>query len=148
MLKDTPGEKLRNLLDKLMDYRQSQIDLLEDNPQLRIGDVTTVNVTMLQVGIYMRSNLFKRNGTTHYKNFLQGGLEVNVIPPEFKASVDIRIALDVNLDEFKKQIDKWCEESGGGIEIKFIYKDERVEPTKLDDSNPYWIAMKKETDKL
>lgn len=32
-----------------MDYRKSQQDILDQNPDLVLGDVTTVNLTILQV---------------------------------------------------------------------------------------------------
>lgn len=125
LLKDTAGEKLRRFLDRLMDYRQSQVDILDQNPDLNLGDVTTVNLTILQ-----------------------GGVQVNVVPPEFIASIDMRIAIDVDLNEFEKQLNTWLEESGDGLEINFTAKDDFIEPTKLDDSNPYWVAMKKATDDM
>lgn len=108
-----------------MDYRQSQVDILDQNPDLVLGDVTTVNLTILQ-----------------------GGVQVNVVPPEFVASIDMRIAIDVDLDDFERQLNTWLQESGDGLEIVFTGKDNFVEPTKLDDSNPYWVAMKKATDDM
>lgn len=65
-----------------------------------------------------------------------------MVPPNFVASVDMRIAIDVDLDEFEQQLRKWCDEAGEGIDINFILKDKPVEPTKLDETNPYWVAMK------
>lgn len=75
-------------------------------------------------------------------------MQINVVPPQFVASFDMRIAVDVNLDEFEQQLRKWCDESGDGIEINFIIKDGPVEPTKLDETNPYWVAMKSKMDAM
>ena len=49
LLKDTAGEKLRRVLDSFMDYRESQVEKLKSNPNLTIGDVTTVNLTKIEV---------------------------------------------------------------------------------------------------
>ena len=75
-------------------------------------------------------------------------MQINVVPPEFVASIGMRIAIDINLDEFEKQLQAWCSESGEGLEISYIQKGDYIEPTKLDDSNPYWVAMKKATDDM
>jgi len=48
-LKNTAGEKLRRLIDLVMDYRQQQQDKLDKNPDLQVGDLTFVNLTELQV---------------------------------------------------------------------------------------------------
>lgn len=37
----------------------------------------------------------------------------------------------------------WCEEAGGGVEIVYEQKEPKVEATKIDNSNPYWMAFKK-----
>jgi aminoacylase len=75
LLKNTAGEKVRNLLDRFIDYRNTQVKRLSDHPELTVGDVTTVNITMLD-----------------------GGKQSNVIPPEFKVTVDMRLSLDGKLD--------------------------------------------------
>lgn len=131
-----------------MDYRQSQVDILDQNPDLVVGDVTTVNLTILKVrfAIFYSKAPFLR--PVIIKKLLQGGVQINVVPPEFSATFDVRIALSVGEDDFDEMLRKWCEESGEGIEINYITRNQRVEPTKLDDSNPYWIAMKKEMDDM
>lgn len=43
------GEKIRYLTDKLMSLRKQEVLKLQNNPKLFIGDVTTVNLTMLKV---------------------------------------------------------------------------------------------------
>ena len=40
------------------------------------------------------------------------------------------------------QIKQWCVEAGNGIEISYIDKMARIEPTKLDESNIFWGAFK------
>lgn len=116
---------MRKLIDRLTDFRQSQIDILNQNPQLTLGDVTSLNVTVIE-----------------------GGVEVNVVPPEFNASVDIRIDANMDLNGFEQDIQKWCVESGDGIELTYISKEERVEPTKLDETNPYWVALENKANEM
>ena len=125
MLKNTAGEKVRNLLDRFIDYRNSQVKRFKDHPELFIGDVTSVNITMMN-----------------------GGGKKDFVPPTFKVTVDIRLALDVDHQEFENMFKKWCEESGEGIVYEFEQKQPKVPPTKTDESNIYWIAFKKAIDKL
>lgn len=65
---------------------------------------------------------------------LSGRVERN-----FEAVFDMRLAITFR---------DWCEETGGGIEVDFFEKDSYVEPTKLDYSNPYWLAVKAAIDEL
>lgn len=118
LLKNTAGEKVRNLFDRFIDYRNTQVKRLDDHPELTIGDVTTVNITMIN-----------------------GGVQSNVVPPEYKVTVDMRLALDVDHQEFENMFKKWCDESGEGIKYEFEQKQPKVTPTKTDKSNPYWVAF-------
>lgn len=47
--KDTAGEKVHFIIDKFSKLRESEVKKLEDNPELTIGDVTTINLTMMSV---------------------------------------------------------------------------------------------------
>lgn len=125
LLKNTPGEKLRNLLDRFFDYRATQAARLSNDPELTIGDVTTVNVTMVE-----------------------GGVQSNVVPPDFTIMTDFRLAVDVNHEEFETMFKRWCSEAGENIEFEWDLKDPFIPPTKLDDSNIYWHAFKAAVDEL
>lgn len=50
LLKNTPGEKVHYIIDKFTEFRKQESAKLENNPELTIGDVTTVNLTMLSGG--------------------------------------------------------------------------------------------------
>lgn len=65
----------------MMELRKLQVQRLENNPELTIGDVTTINLT--RIG---------------------GGVQSNVVPPLFTAGFDCRLALDVNHKEFEEQV--------------------------------------------
>ncbi|XP_059619089.1 aminoacylase-1-like [Phlebotomus argentipes] len=123
--KNTAGEKVRYLVDKLMDLRQHEVKRMENNPELLIGDVTTVNLTKIS-----------------------GGVQSNVVPPLLTIGFDIRLATDVNHDDFLEQLKHWCEEAGGGIEITFEQKEPPVPKTDLDDANIFWVAFKSAIDEM
>ncbi|EDW04843.1 GH11748 [Drosophila grimshawi] len=125
LLPNTAGEKFQYILDKMMQLRKQQVACLENNPELKIGDVTTINLT--RIG---------------------GGVQSNVVPPELTAGFDCRLALDVNHDEFITQLNTWMSEAGGGIELEFDQKHPYVPPTATDASNPFWLAFKSATDEL
>ncbi|KAM8716719.1 hypothetical protein ACLKA7_003570 [Drosophila subpalustris] len=125
LLENTAGEKITYIINKMMELRQTQVDRMKNNPELTIGDVTTVNITRLG-----------------------GGVQSNVVPPFLTAGFDTRIALDTDLGKHEDQLNKWCEEAGGGIEIEFEQKHPYVKPTAIDDDNPFWVAFKQATDEL
>lgn len=79
--KNTAAEKVRIIINKLLDYRATQVARLESDPNLQIGDVTTVNLTMLR-----------------------GGIQDNVVPPEMTIGFDIRLAIDVDQDVFYQMV--------------------------------------------
>lgn len=81
LFKDTPGEKIHYIVSKLMEMRARAVDKLDQNPELDLGDVTSVNLTMLT-----------------------GGQQQNVVPPEMSATFDIRLANDIDLHEFEQQV--------------------------------------------
>lgn len=50
LLKNTAAEKLHCIIDKFMNFRKGESAKLDGNPELTIGDVTTVNLTMISGG--------------------------------------------------------------------------------------------------
>lgn len=112
-------------MDRFHEYRATQVTKLKANPELTNADVTTVNLTMLK-----------------------GGVQSNVIPPQFTVVYDVRLSVTEDHDKFKSMIDQWCEEAGGDIEVEYEMKDPHVPPTATDDSNVYWKAFKSAIDEL
>ncbi|XP_037045173.1 aminoacylase-1-like isoform X2 [Bradysia coprophila] len=121
--KNTPGEKLRHILDKFMDYRTKEIVKISEN--VPIGETTSINLTMIN-----------------------GGVQINVVPAEIKLSFDIRLAVGQDQDAFEAMIRQWCEEAGGDIDLKYISKDPTAPVSIADDRNPFWVAFKSATDEL
>ncbi|XP_023247640.1 aminoacylase-1-like [Copidosoma floridanum] len=119
LLDDNAGEKIRIIIDKFMDFRAEQKSKLS-NSNSRLGDVTSINLTKIY-----------------------GGVQTNVIPNNITAVFDIRLDPEVNHDDFESMLQKWCQEAGKNVHFTFEEKNRFVPSTKLDNSNPYWIAFKK-----
>lgn len=79
--RNTAGEKLLYILNKLMALRDHEVKRLENNPNLTTGDVTTINLTRLS-----------------------GGVQSNVVPPVIMAGFDMRLAIDVDHIEFEERV--------------------------------------------
>ncbi|VVC39297.1 Peptidase M20,ArgE/DapE/ACY1/CPG2/YscS, conserved site,Peptidase M20, dimerisation domain,N-acyl-L- [Cinara cedri] len=120
----TAGEKLQYIINKFMNWREGEKFRLK-NSNLKIGDVTSINLTMLN-----------------------GGCQINVVPPELSVSFDIRLSIELNTEAIEKLIKKWCEEAGEGVTFEFKEKMAFIEPTKINEENPWWITFKEECDKM
>ncbi|XP_070137796.1 aminoacylase-1-like [Drosophila bipectinata] len=127
LMPNTAGEKLSYILERMMEFRSTQVRRLKDNPELQIGDVTTINLTTVT-----------------------GGVQSNVVPPLLTVCFDCRLSMDIDISEFHSTLLKWSEEAGGDIEVEFgtTQSTGRVPPTATNDSNPFWVAFKKATDDL
>lgn len=118
LLENTAGQKFAYFLDKMMTFRSAELKRLQDNAHLKMGDVTSINLTLIK-----------------------GGVQSNVVPPQLEACFDMRIAIDVDLAEFEQLLQKWCLEAGNNIEWEWIQRSDTAPPTKTDESCPYWTAM-------
>lgn len=57
LLENTAGEKASYILNKFYEFRKQEQKKLKNNPTLTLGDVTTVNLTILQVGYLFLYNI-------------------------------------------------------------------------------------------
>lgn len=121
---NTAGEKLQYIINKFMNWREYEKNKLK-NSDLGLGDVTTINLTMIN-----------------------GGCQLNVVPTEISVTFDIRLAIDMDIEKMKETVQEWCRNAGPGVYVKFKNNPIRVKPTAIDDSNPWWIAFKNECDKM
>ncbi|KAK5644380.1 hypothetical protein RI129_005680 [Pyrocoelia pectoralis] len=119
LVNDIASDKVRYLLDKFYNFRNVERKRLENDNKLTIGDVTSINLTMLD-----------------------GGNQLNVIPNELIMTIDSRIAPTTNLQEWEDTIMRWCKEAGKDTFIVYDQKHPQVPVTNLDDSSPYWVAFK------
>jgi aminoacylase len=92
---------------------------------LNLGDFTSINVTIIE-----------------------GGVHANIVPPEFKVTVDTQLSLDVDHEEFESILRRWCVESGPEMDFVFLVKEPKIQATKIDDTNPYWVSFKSAIDEL
>jgi len=81
LLPNTAGEKLNYIVGKMMEFRKTQVQRLQNNPELVIGDVTTINLTKVS-----------------------GGVQSNVVPPLLMVAFDCRLALDLDIEEFEANV--------------------------------------------
>jgi aminoacylase len=125
LLPDTAGEKVRIIIERFMDFREQEKKKLDSDPSLTVGDVTTVNLTQLK-----------------------GGVQANVVPPELVVVFDVRLAVTVDHAEFEDMVNKWCSEAGPGTFVEFEQKEPKVPVTKLDSSNPWWLAFRSACDDM
>lgn len=80
LFENTTGEKITYLINKFMEMRQDELDRM-NNLNLPYGNVTSINLTILK-----------------------GGVQGNVIPPELSVVFDVRLAVNVNHDDFERKV--------------------------------------------
>ncbi|CAH0700161.1 unnamed protein product [Spodoptera exigua] len=114
---NTAGEKLHYIIDKFMTLRAEEKRKADSGTW--VGDITTINLTQLS-----------------------GGVQINVLPENLSVSFDIRIAPDVDHDEFDDMILRWCREAGDGVTFEYVVKNPQVKNTKIDGSVPFWDVLK------
>lgn len=122
--KNTAGEKLQYIINKFMNWREHE-KLRMKNCKLDSGDVTSINLTKVN-----------------------GGCQINVVPPELTVSFDVRLSIDVDVTTIEKTVKKWCEEAGEGVTMEFICKSAFIQPTLTGPENPWWVTFKNECDKM
>lgn len=71
-----------------------------------------------------------------------------MVPTSLTAIFDLRLDPSIDHEKFEGMIKQWCEEAGADVTYSFEQKNPKIESTKLDDSNRYWIAFKETCDKL
>ncbi|XP_010162060.2 aminoacylase-1, partial [Antrostomus carolinensis] len=91
---------------------------LKSDSSLTLGDVTSLNLTMLE-----------------------GGVSFNVVPSEMAAGFDIRIPPTVDLKAFEEQVAAWCRGAGDGVTYEFHQKCMDQHITSTEESNPWWKAF-------
>ncbi|XP_014814955.1 PREDICTED: aminoacylase-1 isoform X1 [Calidris pugnax] len=94
---NTAAEKLHKVINSFLAFRESEKQRLKSDSSLTLGDVTSLNLTMLE-----------------------GGVCFNVVPSEMAAGFDIRIPPTVDLKAFEEQVAAWCQSAGDGVTYEFI----------------------------
>ena len=57
------------------------------------------------------------------------------------------MSLDVDYFEFEAEIRRWCSEAGPDVYLE-LTQSPKMGLTKLDASNPWWMAFKTQCDKM
>ncbi|KAM3843657.1 aminoacylase-1 isoform 2-T3 [Vipera latastei] len=117
-IENTAAEKMHRVITSFLEFREHEKQRLETEEHLTLGDVTSVNLTMLN-----------------------GGVSFNVVPSELSVAFDIRIPPTVDLKEFEEQLASWCKTAGEGVTYEFQqkYMDQTV--TSTEESDPWWKAF-------
>lgn len=119
-----------------MDYLQSQVEILDKNPELLVGGVTSVNMTPLSGGLQTNVVLLMMTIVFDIQ------LAVNVDHAEFENMVIKYLTFNLNCviyHSYSIQLIRWCNEAGGNVKIKILFelKGDKVESTMINDSNPF-----------
>lgn len=114
-LPNTAGEKLQKVINAFLKYRTEQELKLKENEDIRLGDVTSVNLTILE-----------------------GGVQFNVVPSELSVGFDIRITPTQDLGEFEEMIKGWCKAAGKDVVYEFRQKDMCQNITCVEDGKSVW----------
>ncbi|TMW63755.1 hypothetical protein Poli38472_002696 [Pythium oligandrum] len=141
-IQNTATSKIIDICNKALAFRDEQEKALNADPgckhgdmaKKKLGDVTTVNLTVLKSGVSSDGG----------KTFA-----MNVIPTEAIAGFDVRISPHLDMEEFKAMLNKWCEAEGVSWEFAVQLNPlMKHYTTKLDDSNVWWKLFKGTCDKL
>lgn len=117
-IENTAASKLHSVINSFLGLREKERKRLQSNPQLSLGDVTTVNMTKVN-----------------------GGVSCNVIPSEMSVTFDLRIPPTVNLQEFESKIEGWCRAAGDQVTWEYHQKCMNERITTPNDTNPWWKAF-------
>ncbi|CAA92446.2 N-acyl-aliphatic-L-amino acid amidohydrolase [Caenorhabditis elegans] len=117
-MENTAMEKLERFLASARKFRNEQKVVLESNPNLTLGDVTTLNV-----------------------NIVNGGVQFNVIPEKFEAYVDMRLTPHEDFNKIREMLDQWAKNAGEGVTYEFSqYSDQKPISAHTRD-NSFWAAF-------
>ncbi|CAM9895715.1 unnamed protein product [Pylaiella littoralis] len=149
-IKDTAVQKLMAVCDKALAFRKEQEDALGHSGGCsharakKLGDVTTLNLTMLKAGVAMAGG----GGSGKSEDKPEGQATatkheryaLNVIPTEARAGFDVRIDPNTPTEDFKARLAEWCKEEGVTWEMAdwtTPLHDHYL--TSVDrDENPWW----------
>lgn len=134
---DTAIEKLIYVLNEACCFREQQRAKLEygcsHSSALKLGDVTTLNITYLESGVKSESSL--------------GGYAINVIPDVAKCGIDIRLPVTTKIEDMIGVLDLWTAKEG--VSYKFHqYTDQHCVSSIDSKTNPYWRTLTTVLDNL
>lgn len=103
-------------MQKIYAFRDEQIKLLvKENG--RMGEVTSVNITMMNCGV-----------------------QANVIPDVATMTVDIRVSPKLGMEAFEKILKDWISEDG--VEVHYRQKGDDFKASPSDEGCTFWLKVK------
>lgn len=109
LFSNTPGEKFNYVLNQMSKYRANEKRKL-DELKYPEGNVTSINLTIVK-----------------------GGVANNVIPAEFKATFDMRLSQNTDMDAFKRQVEsnpKFCKAVQNSLQESVIFLGRSINGVK------------------
>lgn len=119
-IQNNAAEKMRRFLNAILQMRDEEEARLKADSSLSLGEVTSVNLTKIE-----------------------GGVQVNVVPAEFKATFDVRLPPTVDQSQFDSTIQRWCQEAGCDVTYQFLFKQTFSGMTSTAADDPWWSAVDK-----
>ncbi|KAG0724498.1 Aminoacylase-1 [Chionoecetes opilio] len=163
-LEDTAGEKLRRVSDSFLAFRDQEEDRLKKDSKLALGDVTTVNLTMLKGGVEFNvvpKDIDDRPLVVSLCSYVVicgvqfnvGGVQFNVVPAELSVGFNIRVPPTMDMDALEAKMQGWCREAGKDVIMDFQNQTKCPQTTCVEDGKSAWWdafagACKKEDIKL
>ncbi|XP_026529030.1 aminoacylase-1 [Notechis scutatus] len=117
-IENTAAEKMHRVITSFLEFREHEKQRLKNEGHLTLGDVTSVNLTMLN-----------------------GGVSFNVVPSELSVAFDIRLPPTQDLKAFEEQLKSWCKAAGEGVTYEFQQKCMDQTVTSTEESDPWWKAF-------
>lgn len=117
-LDNTPDEKLRVILNKILDFRDEEKQKLIDNPALTKDDVVAIHLTRLQ-----------------------GGVQDDVVPSEFLATFDIRFPTHYNHTSFERKLNRWAAEAN--VTLKYSLKQVDYPVTQVSEGDVFLETLRR-----
>lgn len=121
ILEDNAPSKLVKALALIFALREEQLSRLKNNPELTMGDVTSINLS--QIG---------------------GGIAPNVVPSEVWAIIDIRTRLlsDWDFSNLTQILDSIANQTGPGVRYEVIVNLESREESSIRDEDFWWGTIR------
>ncbi|GMS85980.1 hypothetical protein PENTCL1PPCAC_8155, partial [Pristionchus entomophagus] len=117
-IENTAVEKLHKFMTSALAFRAEQKAKLEAHPEWTVGDVTSLNITVIK-----------------------GGVQTNVVPEKIVANVDCRVTPSDDFEAMEARIREWCEAAGEGITIEWDLKSMTKNVTPTTRHDPWWAAL-------
>ncbi|KAI3654393.1 hypothetical protein MP228_001112 [Amoeboaphelidium protococcarum] len=125
-ISNTAAEKVHQFIGKVMAFRDAEqmrlkvgrkVDDAGREQRLKLGDVTTVNVTLMN-----------------------GGVQYNVVPERFEIGLDMRVSPSNDLGRLKQQLQDWCKECDCHMEYVQEFWSNCITP--LNKDNVWWNCIR------